>query len=158
MSSRREFLFNTISTITIAGVSGSLASILQSCAANPTGLNSYSGITKIAASPVDNKIELTIDSANPLSIIGGILLLVYNNGDNGVLLQRINTTEIKALTAVCTHQGCIVDLFSAEENNFGCPCHGSRFNLNGGVVQGPADSPLQSFSTTFENNYLTIFL
>ena len=158
MSSRREFLFNTISTITIAGISGSLASILQSCAANPTGLNSYSGIKKIAASPVDNKIELIIDSANPLNLTGGILLLVYNNGDNGVLLQRISATEIKAITAVCTHDGCIIDLFSTEENNFGSPCHGSRFNLNGGVVQGPADAPLKSFLTTFENNLLTIFL
>lgn len=158
MSSRREFLFNTISTITIAGVSGSLTSILQSCAANPTGLNSYSGITKMAASPVENKIELTIDAANPLNLTGGILLLVYNNGDNGVLLQRISATEIKAITAVCTHEGCIIDLFSTEENNFGCPCHGSRFNLNGGVVQGPADAPLKSFLTTIENNLLTIFL
>jgi len=158
MSSRRKFLFNTISTITIAGVSGSLASILQSCAANPTGLNSYSGITKTAASPVDNKIELTIDSENPLNLTGGILLLVYNNGDNGVLLQRISAAEIKAITAVCTHEGCIIDLFSTEENNLGCPCHGSKFNLNGGVVQGPADAPLKTFSTTFENNLLTIFL
>jgi len=158
MSSRRKFLFNTISTITIAGVSGSLASILQSCAANPTGLNSYSGITKTAASPVDNKIELTIDSENPLNLTGGILLLVYNNGDNGILLQRISATEIKAITAVCTHEGCIIDLFSTEENNLGCPCHGSKFNLNGGVVQGPADAPLKTFSTTFENNLLTIFL
>lgn len=158
MSSRREFLFHTFSTITIAGVSGSLSSILQSCAANPTGLNSYSGITKIAASPVENKIEITIDSANPLSSTGGVLLVVYNNGDSGILLQRISAAEIKALTAVCTHQGCIVDLFSSEENNFGCPCHGSKFNLSGGVVQGPADAPLKSFTTLFENNVLTILL
>lgn len=158
MSSRREFLFHTISTITIAGFSGSLSAILQSCSANPTGLNSYSGISKIETSPVDNKIVITIDSSNPLGLTGGILLLIYNNGDSGVLLQRISTSEIKALTAVCTHQGCLVDLFSTSENNFGCPCHGSKFNLNGGVAQGPADAPLKSFSTLFENNVLTIIL
>lgn len=158
MSSRRDFLLNTVGAITITGLSSSLISFLQGCASNPTGLNSYSGIAKMSTSVVDNKIEVAIDTSSPLNSSGGLLLLVYNNGDNGVLLQRVSSTEIKALTAVCTHQGCIVDLFSSDENNFGCPCHGSKFNLNGGVVQGPADAPLKTFSTTFENDLLTIFI
>ncbi len=44
-----------------------------------------------------------------------------------------------ALAAVCTHLGCTPRL---EGNQFVCPCHGSRFGLNGDVLAGPAKRPL----------------
>ncbi len=49
-----------------------------------------------------------------------------------------------ARSTVCTHVGCGV---SAPVNNqLGCPCHGSLFNLEtGAVIQGPAAKPLPAF-------------
>ncbi|HJU84701.1 MAG TPA: Rieske (2Fe-2S) protein [Holophagaceae bacterium] len=47
-----------------------------------------------------------------------------------------------ALSAVCTHLGCITRYLS-DENVIACPCHGSRFDLEGNVVHGPAPRPLQ---------------
>jgi len=44
-----------------------------------------------------------------------------------------------AVSAVCTHLGCIV---SRVENGYFCPCHGSRFDRAGKVVAGPAPRPL----------------
>ncbi len=44
-----------------------------------------------------------------------------------------------AISAVCTHLGCIVN---QAPPGFVCPCHGSRFDPNGKVLQGPAPSPL----------------
>ncbi len=46
---------------------------------------------------------------------------------------------IYAISAVCTHLGCIV---KREENGFVCPCHGSRFDLNGNIIQGAASRDL----------------
>ena len=46
-----------------------------------------------------------------------------------------------ALSLVCTHLGCTVE---AGLNGFTCPCHGSRFDLQGKVEHGPAASPLKS--------------
>ena len=45
-----------------------------------------------------------------------------------------------AISAVCTHLGCIVS--TQEEGGFFCPCHGSRFDAEGNVVGGPAPRPL----------------
>jgi cytochrome b6-f complex iron-sulfur subunit len=48
---------------------------------------------------------------------------------------------VYALSAVCTHLGCITR-FTSDENVIACPCHGSRFDLEGNVVNGPAPRPL----------------
>ena len=53
--------------------------------------------------------------------------------DNGVIHER---------SAVCTHLYCIVNWNSAERT-WDCPCHGSRFDPYGSVVNGPAIAPLE---------------
>ena len=46
---------------------------------------------------------------------------------------------VYAISLVCTHLGCIVKNTS---EGFECPCHGSRFGLDGAVTKGPAPTPL----------------
>jgi cytochrome b6-f complex iron-sulfur subunit len=48
---------------------------------------------------------------------------------------------VYALSAVCTHLGCITR-YVLDENAIACPCHGSRFDLEGNVTHGPAPRPL----------------
>ena len=49
---------------------------------------------------------------------------------------------LRSLSAVCTHLACIVH-FNTAEKSWDCPCHGSRFDLDGSVLQGPATKPLE---------------
>ncbi|MFJ3202866.1 FAD-dependent oxidoreductase [Streptomyces sp. NPDC086989] len=50
--------------------------------------------------------------------------------------------ELHAVSAVCTHMGCLV-AFNNAERTWECPCHGSRFGIDGDVLQGPALHPLE---------------
>lgn len=56
-----------------------------------------------------------------------------------VAIIRQGGGEPMALSLVCTHLGCTV---SVGEGEMVCPCHGSRFDREGGVLSGPAASPL----------------
>ncbi|MBC8436099.1 MAG: ubiquinol-cytochrome c reductase iron-sulfur subunit [Bacteroidetes bacterium] len=48
-------------------------------------------------------------------------------------------TGIAAMSAICTHLGCVVD---KDPSGFLCPCHGSSFTVNGIVLTGPAPRSL----------------
>ena len=54
---------------------------------------------------------------------------------------------VYALSAVCTHLGCITR-YRSDEREIACPCHGSRFDLEGKVVHGPAPLPLPWLDVT----------
>ncbi|MGB2908408.1 MAG: Rieske 2Fe-2S domain-containing protein [Candidatus Aminicenantaceae bacterium] len=49
---------------------------------------------------------------------------------------------VRAVSAVCTHLGCVL---KRVEDEFRCPCHGSRFANSGEVMSGPAPSALPWF-------------
>ena len=53
-------------------------------------------------------------------------------------------TGFSALSLVCTHLGCTVE---SQTDGFTCPCHGSKFDLQGNVRRGPAGKALNSLRT-----------
>jgi len=73
------------------------------------------------------------------------------NGQGGVVRQgrqklavyRDDDGGLHAVSALCTHLQCVVE-FNNAERTWDCPCHGSRFDHRGGVLQGPAAQPLEA--------------
>jgi glycine/D-amino acid oxidase-like deaminating enzyme/nitrite reductase/ring-hydroxylating ferredoxin subunit len=59
-----------------------------------------------------------------------------------VAIARDDEGTLHTLKATCTHLGCIVG-FNDAERTWDCPCHGSRFTLDGQVIDGPAARPLE---------------
>jgi Rieske Fe-S protein len=93
---------------------------------------------------------------------------VVRNGSpwNIVLLARFDPATLSAETlaraangvvaysAVCTHQGCPVNMWSDEKKAFVCSCHGSIYNPKDGatVIWGPAPRPLPSLGLKLDND------
>jgi len=62
---------------------------------------------------------------------------VVNIDGDRVAAYRRDDGSVCAVSAVCTHLKCIV-AFNTAEKTWDCPCHGSRFTVEGKVIEGPA--------------------
>lgn len=152
-ASRREFL-RTASASAVMAVLG--ISVTGCSDGNPVGSeppeeeppeDSAPGIT-IDGNQV--MLDLTADATQDLTSEGGFLLISQAD----VMAINVDGTTIRAFTSICTHQQCTINAFSND--TFTCPCHGSQFNTNGGVVQGPAAEALAEFEVTRSGDTVTI--
>ena len=64
-------------------------------------------------------------------------------------VKRVKEDEVIAISATCTHLGCIVT-YDEEENYFKCPCHNGRYDAEGKVISGPPPKPLRRHETKIE--------
>ncbi|MFJ4862347.1 MULTISPECIES: FAD-dependent oxidoreductase [unclassified Streptomyces] len=67
---------------------------------------------------------------------------VVRAGGKPCAVHRDDRGGLHAVSAVCTHLGCLV-AFNNAERTWECPCHGSRFGIDGRIIQGPALRPLE---------------
>jgi glycine/D-amino acid oxidase-like deaminating enzyme/Rieske Fe-S protein len=67
---------------------------------------------------------------------------VIRHGLDKTAVYRDDAGEVHAVSAKCTHLGCIVS-WNSGERSWDCPCHGSRFDPDGNVLHGPAVTPLE---------------
>jgi Rieske Fe-S protein len=70
-----------------------------------------------------------------------------------VLTQAVQGT-FKGLSAICTHQGCTVS--NVADGTIDCPCHGSKFKLDGSVANGPATQPLPTKSISVQGDSIIL--
>lgn len=59
----------------------------------------------------------------------------------------------QAFSLICTHLGCTVE---EDGENFSCPCHGSRFDQDGLVLEGPATERLPKLSVVISEDGMLI--
>ncbi len=83
---------------------------------------------------------LTADLKEIKDIPAGQARVIHKDGHQ-VAVFKDTTGKVNITSAVCTHLGCIVHWNNAEES-WDCPCHGSRFDPSGEVIEGPALAPL----------------
>ncbi len=81
------------------------------------------------------------DTADVSSVPAGEARVVGDGrGKKGVFRDEEGT--VHAVSLRCTHMGCLLR-FNAAERSWDCPCHGSRFDVDGAVLEGPAVKPLE---------------
>jgi glycine/D-amino acid oxidase-like deaminating enzyme/nitrite reductase/ring-hydroxylating ferredoxin subunit len=67
---------------------------------------------------------------------------IYREGLKRTAAYRDETGTAHVVSARCTHLGCTV-AWNGAEKSWDCPCHGSRFDVTGKVLEGPAVEPLE---------------
>ncbi|MEV8442036.1 FAD-dependent oxidoreductase [Actinosynnema sp. NPDC051121] len=66
---------------------------------------------------------------------------VVRDGSGKAGVYRDEAGGVHGVSLRCTHLGCLVR-FNPAERSWDCPCHGSRFDVDGAVLEGPATKPL----------------
>jgi Rieske Fe-S protein len=81
-----------------------------------------------------------VASVNDIPREGGAIV---RRGLEKIAVYRDAQGALHEHSAVCTHLGCIVH-WNGSEKTWDCPCHGSRYDPRGNVINGPANKPLAS--------------
>lgn len=75
---------------------------------------------------------------------------VVEHDNNKWAVYRRDDGKLDVRSAVCTHLKCIVH-WNNTEKSWDCPCHGSRFDTDGSVLEGPAFHPLKEVTLSKPN-------
>jgi thiosulfate dehydrogenase (quinone) large subunit len=77
-----------------------------------------------------------------------------SDGSPAWVLQ-LTAGQFSAVSAVCPHQGCTV-AFVSPSDGFACPCHGSRFDATGKLLNGPATRALTTIPVSVEGSNIVV--
>lgn len=156
MQTRREFCGG----LCLATAAGGVLSTVPGCggggggsgsSTSPTGTSAPS-LVRLTGTVAGNQVSVEIAAGSALASTGGQALV--QAGSNTLLVARTGASTFTALTAICTHEACVIT--NGDGGAFVCPCHGSRFDASGRVLTGPAVTSLRSFATAFSGSSLTI--
>ena len=88
-----------------------------------------------------------------LEKVGGAIQINVENKNEPIILMRSSEGRFHALSPICTHLGCEV---KAVKTGFRCPCHGSSYDEEGQVVNGPAREDLASYQIAQKGRQISI--
>ncbi len=142
VSCRRDFIRSSIGF----AIAAPCAAVLSGCA---------SLLTRNVA-PVNGTLRLPLTQYPELTQRGGSLRILPTGSADPIYVFVRDSGQFLALSSICTHLTCTVELQGAR---LVCPCHGSAFDREGAVLQGPATAPLVRFrSELAEGGVLVIHL
>ena len=137
---RRDFLSHaTLASVAIA---------LAACG----GGGGVDGPPKPPDQPGPSTITVKLSDFPALAAVGGAAEVGTIQFSPVAVVRSAASTYI-ALSRICTHAGCTVNLAS---QGFACPCHGSRYNLQGNVTNGPAVTALARFTAVLSADGATL--
>lgn len=140
---RRDFVRRAAGGV-LAGAP--LATLLAGCA----------GLMARTVPLTDGRIRLALVHFPELAEPGGSAKVMPEGQQTPVYVIAIEPSRWVALSPICTHLGCTVEI---ESNRIVCPCHGSTYDREGRVLKGPAERALARYPVTVsDDGVLTIDL
>ena len=107
--------------------------------ANPDIKTFLSQNIDVAKHLIEGKIETALRKPEDLEVGEGSV--VHVNGKRAGAYKD-KEGKLHIVDTTCTHLGCEVE-WNSGDCTWDCPCHGSRFSIDGDVMEGPADQPLK---------------
>lgn len=74
---------------------------------------------------------------------------------SAAVIVRKRGGDLVALSAVCTHLGCIVQ-WEKDKQDFLCPCHAGHYSADGAVTAGPPPKPLKKLPIVVAGGNVTV--
>jgi Rieske Fe-S protein len=128
-----------------------------SCALAGCGLM-LSGCVAMVTHPVPvsgGRVQLSLASYPELAKPNGAIRILPAAASDPIYVLAVGTSEYRAVSPICTHRGCTVDV---QGERLVCPCHGSTYDRNGTVLRGPAERALTRYPVAREGDTLVITL
>jgi Rieske Fe-S protein len=148
---RRDFCLKACQVTSIAAAGGILGSILQSCS-QPNNPADTPSLPTINGTVTNGTIAISTASGSPIAGVGSAALVQYSSGS--ILIAHTAAATFVAVSAICTHQGCLISGYSG--GTYTCPCHGAQYNTSGQVTRGPAPAALHTYPTTVASDQVLI--
>lgn len=140
----------------LAGAGVTCAAMLAGCGTSDAGNGGSAPAAGGAATPAAGSAPATGGSA-ATGVAAGALAATSQVPDGGgliidgknIVITQPESGSFRAFSAICTHQGCIVN--RVADGTIDCPCHGSKYSITDGhVVNGPAPAPLPAIAIKVE--------
>ena len=114
------------------------------------------GAATTTLTPVGDLLTLTFAQFPALAKAGGSAVVDVAGGFPLAVVRHDDTSAV-ALSATCTHAGCILR-YDASASDLHCDCHGANFALSGAVLHGPTSIPLPVYAATIGTDAITVDL
>jgi cytochrome b6-f complex iron-sulfur subunit len=128
---------------------------VATCATACLGLVA-SGCVSMVTHPVPltaGRVRLSLAEFPALAEPSGAIRIQPAGSEDAIYVLADGTGGFTALSPICTHRGCTVDV---RGDRLVCPCHGSTYDRGGTVLRGPAERRLARYPVQRDGNYLVI--
>ncbi len=152
MNVERRTVLQATCLVAVGGVVASCGGSSSSASASSSAAPAATSAAPVASSaaPASSAAAGGVAAVSDIPVGGGIIL-----EDEAVVLTQPTAGDVKAFTAICTHQGCLVS--QVVDNEIMCPCHGSKFSgSDGSVIQGPATQPLTAAGVAVDGGQVVL--
>ena len=149
---RREFF----SWLSISALASSLSVVIAACSESSSSKNSLI-VTKDTPSEPASTIRpdgfIAVGTVAEIKESEQIIDFI----NELIIIKNSTHDHLSALNLKCTHEGCPVGWDKITQLII-CPCHGSQYNDQGEVIQGPAILPLKNYPVKEENSLVLVKL
>ena len=121
----------------------------EQAAAAAESVDAYTGATQVPT------VTIPLDEADDLRKVGGSAAVKVE--DRAVLIVRDSEETVRAFSHACTHARVKVK-YDHKNQRLNCPAHGSRFDLEGAVLRGPAKEHLETYRAELTEDSVMLYL